>query len=134
MTPAWLRKGGADESGAAALELAMVMPPLVIFIFGIWYLGWALNLGGEVRHAVELGSRIYITNPSATTADLQTAVASHLSDVPISSVTLATSSSTVGLATSQHITWSFQTTAPIPFMNAIPVSFSGSYDVPAATP
>jgi Flp pilus assembly protein TadG len=134
MTRAWLRKGCADTNGAAALELALVLPPLVIFIFGIWYIGWSLNLGGEVRHAVELGSRIYITNPTATTNDLQTAVASHLTDVPIGSVTLATSTSTVGTATSQHITWSFQTTAPIPFMNAIPTSFSGSYDVPAATP
>ena len=129
-----LRKRIADEGGAAALELAMVMPALVIFIFGIWYMGWSLNLGGEVRHAVELGSRIYITNPAATTSDLQTAIASHLTDVPISSVTLATSTNTVGATTSQHITWSFQTTAPIPIINAIPVSFSGSYDVPAATP
>jgi Flp pilus assembly protein TadG len=134
MMHAWLRRGAADEGGAAALEFALVLPPLVVFILGIWYIGWALNLGGEVRHAVELGSRIYITNPNATTSDLQTAVASHLTDVPIASVTLATSSTTVGTATSQHITWSYATTAPIPFMSAIPISFSGAYDVPAATP
>jgi Flp pilus assembly protein TadG len=124
----------ADRSGAAALELAIVTPVLVTFIMGIWYLGWALNLGSEVRHAVELGSRIYITNPSATSSDLQTAVAAHLTDVPLSSISLATSTSTVGVASSEHITWSYQTTAPIPFINAIPVSFAGAYDVPLATP
>jgi Flp pilus assembly protein TadG len=124
----------ADRSGAAALELAIVTPVLVTFIMGIWYLGWALNLGSEVRHAVELGSRIYITNPSATSSDLQTAVAAHLTDVPVSSISLATSTSTVGLASSEHITWSYQTTAPIPFVSAIPVSFAGAYDVPLATP
>jgi Flp pilus assembly protein TadG len=124
----------ADRSGAAALELAIVTPVLVTFIMGIWYLGWALNLGSEVRHAVELGSRIYITNPSATSSDLQTAVAAHLTDVPVSSIGLATSTSTVGLASSEHITWSYQTTAPVPFVSAIPVSFAGAYDVPLATP
>ncbi len=124
----------ADEGGATAVEFALVLPLLVIFILGIWYLGWAMNLGGEVRHAVELGSRVYITNPNATTDDLKTAIASHLSDVPINSIALATSTSTIGSASSQHITWSFQTTAPIPFLSTMQITFSGSYDVPAATP
>jgi len=121
------------RSGAAAVEFALVLPLLVIFIFGVWYIGWAINLGGEVRNAVEMGSRIYITNPTATSDDLKTAVASHLIDVPIASVTLSTASQTTGGATSQHIIWSYSTTAPIPFLSAIPISFTGTYDVPAAT-
>ena len=123
----------ADEGGGTAVEFALVLPLLVLFVFGTWYVGWAINLGGEVRNAVEMGSRIYITNPTATSDELKTAVASHLSDVPINSVTLSSSSSTIGTATSQHITWSYQTTAPIPFMSAIPISFAGTYDVPAAS-
>jgi len=129
-------RGGArlsDEGGGTAVEFALVLPLLVLFVFGTWYVGWAINLGGEVRNAVEMGSRIYITNPTATSDELKTAVASHLSDVPINSVTLSSSSSTIGTATSQHITWSYQTTAPIPFMSAIPISFAGTYDVPAAS-
>lgn len=122
------------HGGAAALELAMVMPLLVAFIMGIWFMGWSMDLGGEVRHAVELGSRIYITNPSATSSDLQTAISSHLTDVQLSAISLNTSTATVGATTSQHITWAFQTRAPIPFVNTIPISFNGSYDVPAATP
>jgi Flp pilus assembly protein TadG len=129
-----LRSGLADEGGATAVELALVLPMLVTFILGIWYLGWSLNLGGEVRHAVELGSRIYITNPSATSTDLSTAVSSHLTDVDVGSISLTTASQTVGATTSQHITWSFSTTPPIPFVSAIPITFTGSYDVPAATP
>jgi Flp pilus assembly protein TadG len=129
-----LRSGLADEGGATAVELALVLPMLVTFILGIWYLGWSLNLGGEVRHAVEMGSRIYITNPSATSTDLSTAVSSHLTDVQVSAIALTTSSQTVGTTTSQHITWSFSTTPPIPFVSSIPITFTGSYDVPAATP
>ena len=134
MTRARLQLRLADQSGAAAVELALVMPVLVIFIMGIWFMGWSLNLGSEVRHAVELGSRVYIANPNATTNDLQTAIASHLTDVPIGSINLTTSTSTIGSATSQHISWSFHTTPPIPFVGSIPITFNGSYDVPAATP
>jgi Flp pilus assembly protein TadG len=129
-----LRSGLADEGGATAVELALVLPMLVTFILGIWYLGWSLNLGSEVRHAVELGSRIYITNPSATSTDLSTAVSSHLTDMQVSAISLSTTSQTVGTTTSQHIAWSFSTTPPIPFVSSIPITFSGSYDVPAATP
>jgi Flp pilus assembly protein TadG len=127
---AWL----ADQRGATAVEFALVLPLLVIFIMGIWYMGWSMNLGSEVRHAVELGSRIYITNPNATDNELKTAIASHLTDVPINSITLSTSTSTIGSASSQHISWSFQTSAPIPFMSSMQISFNGSYDVPGATP
>jgi Flp pilus assembly protein TadG len=134
MIPARLQMRLADQSGAAAVELALVMPLLVVFIMGIWFMGWSLNLGSEVRHAVELGSRVYISNPNATTSDVQTAIASHLTNVPIGSINLATSTSTIGSATSQHISWSFRTTPPIPFVSSMPITFNGSYDVPAATP
>ena len=123
-----------DVSGSAAVEFALIFPVLIIFILGIWYTGWAVNCGSEVQHAVELGSRVYLANPGATTTDLQNAVASHLIDVPIGSITLNAASQTIGLATSEHITWSYQTSAPIPFLSAITFNFSGAVDVPMATP
>ena len=122
---------GAD--GGAAVEFALVLPVLATFVFGIWFMGWALFCGSEVRHAVELGSRIYITNPTATSTDLQTAVTSHLADVSINDVTLNSSTVTISGASSQHITYSYQATAPIPFISAVNFNFSGSVDVPAAS-
>jgi Flp pilus assembly protein TadG len=133
-TPRPLALFTPDRSGAAAVEFAMIVPALTVFIFGIWYLGWLLNCGGEVRHAVELGSRIYISNPNATQSDLSTAVASHLTDVNISQVTLTTSSQTVGTATIEHIAWSYTTSAQIPMIPQITVPFSGTVDVPMPTP
>ena len=123
-----------DRRGTTAVEFALVLPVLVVFIFGIWYLGWLLNCGGEVRHAVELGSRVYISNPNATQSDLTTAVASHLTDVNINQVTLSTSSQTVGTATIEQISWSYTTSAQIPMLPTITVPFSGTVDVPMATP
>ena len=123
----------ADAEGGAAVEFALVLPVLATFVFGIWFIGWALFCGSEVRHAVELGSRIYITNPAASSSDLQTAVTSHLADVSISDVTLNSSTVTISGASSQHITYSYQATAPIPFIPTVNFNFSGSVDVPAAT-
>lgn len=128
-----LRRWAAERAGAAALEFALVLPVLITFLMGIWYVGWALNCGSEVRHAVELGSRIYITNPNSTSSDLSTAVSNHLTDVAIGSVTLNTSQVTHGTATSQHITWSYSTSAPIPFLSAVAFNFNGAVDVPLAT-
>ena len=126
-------RGLADRAGATAVELALVIPVLVAIIFGTWALGWALYSGGEVRHAVELGSRIYIANPNATSSDLQTAVQSHLQDVPVNAFTLAAAPQTDGSATNQHITWSYQTTLTIPFVANLPMNFTGAIDVPMAT-
>jgi len=129
-----LRRFAAEAYGAAALEFALVLPAAVTFMFGVWWLGWAINCGSEVRHAVELGSRIYITTPAATDTQLQTAVASHLTSVSINSVTLSTSSQTIGTATNKHITWSYQTQISIPFIPVQTLNFSGASDVPLATP
>lgn len=122
----------AEISGTTAVELAMVMPVMVACVFGAWTLGVALYYGEEARHAVELGSRIYLVNANATTAQLQTAVASHLMDIPISSITLTPASTTVGGAAAEVITWSYQTSASIPFAPAIPMTFTSSITVPAA--
>jgi Flp pilus assembly protein TadG len=128
-----LARRGLDRSGATATEFALIFPLLAMLIFGIWYIGYALYQGGEVRHAVELGSRIYVTNASPTLSDLNTAVSSHLTDVPMNSVTLNEASQTEGSATDAHITWSYQMTTSIPFMSSIPLNFNGAVDVPQAT-
>jgi Flp pilus assembly protein TadG len=129
-----LARPALDRSGAAAVEFALVVPALTVFIFGIWYIGWLLDTGGDVRHAVEQASRIYISNPSATSTDLSNAVASHLTSVNINQVTLSAASHTVGSATVERITWSYTTTANIPFLTTITAPFSGTVDVPMATP
>ncbi len=110
-----------------------MFPVVVMFVLGLWFTGWTLNCGGEVRHAVELGSRIYLANPSASDSDLRSAVSAQLVSVDISSVTLTTSNSTIGSAAAKRVTWSYQASAPIPFMTSAPYSFSGWVEVPAAT-
>src|SRR5581483_10459054 len=105
-----------------------------MLIFGAWCLGWALYTGGEVRHAVESASRIYIVNTNASITDLQNAVTNQLVYVPANSITLNASSQTVGTATVEHITWSYQTTAVAPFLPSLPFNFSGNVDVPMPTP
>ena len=128
------RRLAVDRAGTTAVELALIFPVLATCIFGIWTLGWGLYLGGEARHAVELGSRVYIANPGATLSDLQTAISAHLEDLPLNSITVSSSVQAVGAASTQHIVWSYQTTASIPFVPSFPMAFGGAVDVPLATP
>ena len=55
-----------SQGGAAAVEFALVCSVLFTLIIGIFNLGWALYCGSDVRHAIERGSRIYLTSPNAT--------------------------------------------------------------------
>jgi Flp pilus assembly protein TadG len=123
-----------NPSGATALEFALITPAMIMTIFGTWYLGWALNCGGEVRHAVELASRLYIQNPNTTLSQLSSAVSARLDAANINQVTLAASSQTIGTATVEHITWSYTATAPIPMFSTISIPLSGVVDVPMASP
>ena len=57
-----------DETGAAAIEMAIVVPVLVLFIIGIFSFGRILEADAGMQHAIGAGAR-YATlclNPTAT--------------------------------------------------------------------
>jgi Flp pilus assembly protein TadG len=124
----------ADQGGGSAVEFALLFPVLATLLTGIFYVGWEINCGAEVRHAVELGSRIYIQNSSVTLTQLKTSISQYLFSVPISSVAIASTSQTVGTGTVQHITWTYTAnTSSIPFVSTLTFAFTGTVDVPAST-
>jgi Flp pilus assembly protein TadG len=67
-----------DEDGATALEFAFILPVLVVMIFGVIQLGWALHCGSSVRYAVEQAGRSVMLNPAITQPELQAQVTSRL--------------------------------------------------------
>jgi Flp pilus assembly protein TadG len=75
------RNLAADEAGATAVELAFILPVLVMLVFGVIQLGWALHCGSSVRYAVEQASRTVMLNPSTTQAQVQSQVTAALQGV-----------------------------------------------------
>lgn len=123
------RKGW--NSGAAAVELALVLPVFITFVFGIFNLGWALYCGAEVRHAVERSTRLLIKDPTTSASTILTNVKSQLSSANPNAVTLTKTTQAVGtgggIAT---LSWTYAYTLTSPFMASKTFNFDSSMVVP----
>lgn len=124
------RAFAADRSGATAMETAIVLPVAILFIIGILQLGFGIYCGDDVRHAIERGSRIYISNPTATDAQLSTAIASNLTTVQLSAITLTATDQTVSGAAMKSVAWTYSYALQVPFMNNLNLNFDSSIVVP----
>ncbi len=61
-----------DERGAAVVEFALVLPVLVLFVFGIVEFGRAYNARIELTAAVREGARaVALGGSTLTTADIE---------------------------------------------------------------
>jgi len=126
------RKGW--DSGAAALEMALVAPVFLTFVLGTFTLGWALYCGAEVRHAVERKSRLLIVTPGTTASTLQTAVRAELHAANPNNVNLTMATQTVGAGSIAKLSWTYGYTMNIPFAaNPITLNFNSSMVVPLRT-
>lgn len=74
---------GQNESGTSAVELALVMPILIMILFGIFQFGLAFNNYLAITHAAREGARMAAVGSYSQSAVIQDA----LPAVP-SSVTL----------------------------------------------
>lgn len=120
-----------NESGATAVELALVLPMFIALLFGIFNFGWALYCGAEVRNAVEQASRELIANPHLTLTELRTAVAARLHGATIDQVTLAKTTETVGVSTKvARISWTYSYVVDTPFLDQKVFSFDSSIVTP----
>lgn len=120
------------ESGAAALETALVMPVFMTLVIGILNLGWALYCGAEVRHAVERATRLLILDPDATEATIEAAVLDDLDgadpdDVGFTMVTEEVGDTGGAVA---RLEWTYGYTIEAPFVRPIILDFGSSMVVP----
>lgn len=64
-----IRRFRKDERGTAAIEMALGLPILILFIFGIFRIGVAFQASAGMQHALGEGARLatLCLNPSPTT-------------------------------------------------------------------
>ena len=72
-----------DERGAAAVEFAMILPLLLLLVFGIVQFSLAYNRQQGLHAAAREGARI-ASLPSTTQTEINTRVNSALSGIPFS--------------------------------------------------
>lgn len=78
-------QGPRSETGAAAVEFALVLPILVLLIFGIVDFGRAFNAQVTITHAAREGARVWALGGTETEAQdaAQSAAATLTLDTPM---------------------------------------------------
>jgi Flp pilus assembly protein TadG len=74
-----LMRLSADNSGASALEFALVLPVFVMMVFGTIQLGLAYYFAGSVQFALERTARMTMVDQDMSAGQVQTAFANELS-------------------------------------------------------
>ncbi|MFZ5670981.1 MAG: TadE/TadG family type IV pilus assembly protein [Pseudomonadota bacterium] len=126
-----MRRFRRDDSGASAVELALVMPLFVALVFGLFNYGWALYCGNEVRYAVQRASRLLIADPDATIDELRAAVAQRLNGADIDDVDLSLATETLGAGTRiARVSWRYAYAVETPFLDDAVLTFDSSLLTP----
>ncbi len=86
------------EKGAALLELAVVLPLLLVLLFGIIEAAWAFNQQLEVRHGAREGARLVAVN-YGTDVEVTAEVCNRMhfsGDEAATEITIATAGTAIG--------------------------------------
>ena len=133
MEPVGHRRTGqvlADQSGATAVEFAIVSSVFTSFVLGLFWLGWGLYCGSDVRHAIERASRIYLSNPQATDQQFETAVSSNLQVTHLSDIGFTITKPSISGASVAQIGWTYNYSVQVPFLQPIVLNLGSQIVAP----
>jgi Flp pilus assembly protein TadG len=128
-----LRGFGRDGSGATAVETALVTPFLMLFLFAVFELGWAMQCGSSVREAVEFGSRALISNPDMTAEQLTERVDARLDGLPIDNLEVTVAQEWLsGNIQVSRVSWTYDYQLALPMVPETLFHFGSSLVIPRA--
>ena len=134
--PCSLRRWGAAlrgcRRGATAVEFALVAPVFLAMTIGVVEMGRALWIKATMQHAVELTTRYFMVNNSATDATLQTYATSRLGESGMATGDFAISSvdTTIGGTTYKAITITHSFTGIVEIVKFPDISLTAQARVP----
>ena len=69
-----LRKLSADQSGAAVVEIALSLPVLLMFIYGMFQVGMVMSADAGMQHALGEGARLATIYPTPTDTTIKSTI------------------------------------------------------------
>jgi Flp pilus assembly protein TadG len=120
----------SDDSGAAAVEFAIVSSAFISFIIGIAYVSIMLHSNAALQWAVETTVRRAAIDPDVTQTQLQTDMNALLAGMKMPTAAASYSVITVGGVPVATLTGSFTRSFTIPFVS----TFTHTYTATAKTP
>lgn len=119
-----------NEKGGAAIEFALVAPPFVIMLFGIFQLGWAMNSASLVHDALVTQARSLAFNANMTSDQLQSAVRAQVAGLTDSNVTVTVDHQAINGVNSAVATATYAAAIAVPLLGSYPVNFNSTVTVP----
>ena len=116
------RAGRLADRGAAAVELALLLPVLLLLVFGIVDFGRALNAQITLTQAAREGARLVALNEASVTSRTQ-AAATGLSNVTVTVVDSCPAGATGGTDAVVKVSYSFSFVTPV---GKVAAMFGGS--------
>jgi Flp pilus assembly protein TadG len=119
-----------DESGAGAIEFALAIPILIMFIWGIFQIGLLFWASAGMQQALGEGARYATLYPTPTNAQIQTRITSETFGTQHGTLTVPTPVNGTGFKT-LSVTYTTQTN--FLFMTGPTVTLTRSKKVYLAT-
>jgi Flp pilus assembly protein TadG len=116
MRARWLRGAGSADHGAAAVEFALLLPLLLLLLFGIIDFGRALNAQITLTQAAREGARLAALGNTTAGVDSGTIAAGtglNLSDSNVSVTSACPSNFAPGSNAIVTVTYSFAFVTPV---------------------
>lgn len=117
-----------DESGATAVEFAVVSVVFITFIFGIAFTALMLHTNATLQWVVETTVREAALNPNTSQAQMRAAVNDLLTSMKMPSASSVDYNVTAGAIPVANLTASFNRTFTIPFVG----TFNNTYTATAS--
>ncbi|UCI06420.1 TadE/TadG family type IV pilus assembly protein [Mesorhizobium sp. B1-1-8] len=120
-----------NTSGGAALEFALVVPFLIMLLFGIFAFGWSMNSASSVRYALEQSARSLQLNNTLTQSQIQVIATQKLQALGLKNVnvTITTDPASGGFKMA-HVNASYAFVIDFPYFSAFPIKYSTTVAVP----
>jgi Flp pilus assembly protein TadG len=115
---------GRCASGAAAIEFAILMPVLVLFIVGTFAVSWAIHGVSSVNYALEQTSRMLQLDRTVSVSSLQSAINAKLASLGKQQVTLTlTHEAPAGDTDIAHVTARYDFPVRVPLLTTWSLTF-----------
>ena len=126
-----LRRFAREESGAYAVEFALVSTAFLTLLFGASYIGIMMWYRSSLQWAVEKGIRMAAIDKTTTQTQITTAINGYLTSVSLPNATVAFNTAAYSGVQISTVTASFTKSVTMPFVSTFNLTYSSTAKIPA---
>ena len=119
-----------EDTGATAVEFALVSSAFLALVLGVCYLGLILFNNMTLEWALTRAARLAEINKAVTVSDIAQAVNGYLASTGLPNATITYSSTVSGGLRSATIAAGFSRTYEVPMISTFNINFHSSITVP----